>query len=105
MARERRIAVYAGSFDPVTRGHLDLIARGAELFDRLVVAVLVNPEKLPLLSEDERVALISAEVRGRRGVEVRAFQGLVVDLAVEVGARWLVRGIRAGADLDGEMPM
>jgi pantetheine-phosphate adenylyltransferase len=105
MARERRIAVYAGTFDPVTRGHLDLIARGAELFDRLVVAVLVNPEKSPLFSEEERVALIAAEVGGNPLVEVRAFRGLVVDLAGEVGAGWLVRGIRAGADLDGEMPM
>src|SRR5688572_8297234 len=105
MAAEKRIAVYPGSFDPITRGHLDLIRRGARLFDRLVVAVLVNPEKKPLLSEEERVELIARETRGEPRVEVRAFRGLVADLAVEVGARWLLRGVRAAADLEFELPM
>ncbi len=105
MARERRTAVYPGSFDPVTRGHLDLIERGAELFDRLVVAVLVNPEKDPLLTEEERVALIASETSGDRRIEVRSFRGLVVDLAEDVGAGWILRGIRSGDDLAGEVPM
>ena len=103
--RTERIAVYPGSFDPVTRGHLDLIRRGARLYDRLVVAVLVNPEKEPFLPEAERVELISREVRGESRVEVRAFRGLVAHLAAEVGAGWLLRGVRSAADLEFELPM
>ncbi len=100
-----RIAVFPGSFDPVTLGHLDLIARGSELFDKLLVGVLVNPEKKPLLSEEERVALIQKEVPQNRNVEVRSFRGLVVHLAEEVGARWILRGLRSGADLPWELPL
>ena len=103
--KTERIAVYPGSFDPVTRGHLDLIRRGARLYDRLVVAVLVNPEKEPFLPEAERVELISREVRGESRVEVRAFRGLVAHLAAEVGAGWLLRGVRSAADLEFELPM
>src|SRR5574341_1144467 len=95
MAKKMRIANYPGSFDPVTRGHLDIITRGVELFDRLVVGVLVNSEKEPLLDEDERVGLLEAELRGERRVEVRAFRGLVVDLAARVGARWILRGVQS----------
>ena len=105
MARAERIAVFPGSFDPVTRGHLDVIARAAALFDRLVVAVLVNPDKRPLLPEDERVALIAKETAALGNVEVRAFRGLVVHLAEEVGAGWIVRGIRSAADAAFELPM
>ncbi len=105
MTAEKRIAVYPGSFDPLTRGHLDLIRRGARLFDRLVVAVLVNPEKEPFLSEAERVELIAREVRSEPRVEVRAFGGLVAHLAAELGARWLLRGVRSAADLEFELPM
>jgi pantetheine-phosphate adenylyltransferase len=105
MTAEKRIAVYPGSFDPLTRGHLDLIRRGARLFDRLVVAVLVNPEKEPFLTEAERVELIAREVRSEPRVEVRAFGGLVAHLAAEVGARWLLRGVRSASDLEFELPM
>jgi pantetheine-phosphate adenylyltransferase len=105
MTVEKRIAVYPGSFDPLTRGHLDLIRRGAGLFDRLVVAVLVNPEKDPFLPEADRVELIAREVRGENRVEVRAFRGLVAHLAAEVGAGWLLRGVRSAADLEFELPM
>ena len=105
MAGGKRIAVYPGSFDPVTRGHLDIIQRGAGLFDRLVVGVLVNSEKEPLLDEDERVELIAGELRDQRRVEVRAFHGLVVDFAAKLQARWILRGVRSHADLAWELPM
>jgi len=105
LAAEKRIAVYPGSFDPVTRGHLDIIARGLELFDKLVVGVVVNPQKEPLLPEKERVELIVAELEGEPRAEVRAFRGLVVDLAAEAGARWILRGVRSETDLATELPM
>jgi len=101
----KRIAVFPGSFDPVTRGHLDIVERGSELFDGLVVGVLVNPEKSPLLSEEERVALIRREVARNGKVKVVTFRGLLVQLAARVGARWILRGIRSGADLHWELPM
>ena len=105
MAEEKRIAVYPGSFDPVTRGHLDVIERGLRLFDRLVVGVVVNLDKEPLLSEEERVDLLRKELAGEPRAEVRSFRGLVVDLAAEVGARWVLRGVRAEADFSSELPM
>lgn len=105
MAAQKRIGVYPGSFDPVTRGHLDIIARGADLFDRLVVGVLANPEKAPSLSPEERVELIRGEVKDDPRVEVRPFEGLVARLCDEVGARWILRGVRSEADLTTELPM
>ncbi len=110
MARRRssrggKVAVYAGSFDPVTRGHLDIIERAGELFDTLVVAVAVNPAKAGLFTPSERVDLLREELGGRSRVVVRAFEGLVVRLAAQVGARWLVRGIRTEADAAQELPM
>jgi pantetheine-phosphate adenylyltransferase len=105
MARDMRIAVYPGSFDPVTKGHLDIIERGAALFDRLVVAVLKNSEKTPLLGDEERVSLLRAELEGDSRVEVRSFAGLVARLAADVGAGWILRGLRSEADLSYELPM
>jgi pantetheine-phosphate adenylyltransferase len=99
------IALYPGSFDPVTRGHLDLIARAARLFARLHVGVLENPSKAPLFSAAERVALIEAETRGLPNVEVVSFGGLAVDLAAKVGAGWIVRGLRSEADAAHELSM
>ncbi|MGH9360656.1 MAG: pantetheine-phosphate adenylyltransferase [Thermoanaerobaculia bacterium] len=105
MKIEQRAAVYPGSFDPVTRGHLDIIMRGSRLFDKLVVAVLENPEKTPVLAERERVDLIARAVEGNPRVEVRSFRGLVARLAAELGAGWILRGLRSEADLAAEMPM
>ena len=102
---QKRIAVFPGSFDPVTRGHLDVIGRAAEIFDRLVVGVVGNPGKRPLLPAEDRVALIAREVRRLRNVEVRAFEGLAVHLAGEVGAGWIVRGLRSASDAAFELPM
>ncbi len=103
-----RIAVYPGSFDPITTGHLDVIARATAVFDRLVVAVLENPRKAPRLSTATRVAVIRASLdeAGVGGkVEVRAFDGLTVDLCRAVGARFVVRGLRAIADFETEMQL
>ena len=103
-------AVYPGSFDPITNGHLDVIGRAATVFERVVVAVLVNPRKSPVLAEEERLAAIReavAETLGQLGsrVEVASFDGLTVDFAQRVGARFIVRGLRAVSDFESELQM
>jgi pantetheine-phosphate adenylyltransferase len=100
-----RIAIYAGSFDPVTRAHEDLMHRSLEFVDRLVVAVATNSAKTPLFSMDERVALIRATVKDEPDIEVRSFGGLLVDFAREVGASLLIRGLRAVSDFEYEYQM
>jgi pantetheine-phosphate adenylyltransferase len=100
-----RIAVYPGSFDPLTNGHVDIILRGARLFDRIVVAILVNPEKTPLFAIDERVAMARAVFRDEPRVEVDAFDGLLVDYAKRRGAHVIVRGLRAVSDFEYEFQM
>jgi pantetheine-phosphate adenylyltransferase len=99
------IAVYAGSFDPITRGHEDLIQRSCEFVDKLVVAVANNSSKKPLFSPDERVALIRHATADNPRVEVRQFQGLLVNFAREVGASLIIRGLRAVADFEYEFQM
>ena len=98
------IALYAGSFDPITRGHEDLIVRSLEFVDRLIVAVAVNANKAPLFSFEERTAFIKAAVPDQR-VEVRQFTGLLVDFARQVKARLLIRGLRAVSDFEYEYQM
>jgi pantetheine-phosphate adenylyltransferase len=103
-------ALYPGSFDPITFGHLDVIGRATAIFERLVVAVLVNPRKTPLLSLDERMAAIrdaiAEELADRRErVEVASFEGLTVDYARRAGATFIVRGLRAVSDFDIELQM
>lgn len=108
---EPRAAVYPGSFDPITVGHLDVIERAAGLFERLVVGVLVNPRKAPLLPIDERLEVIRASIgeairpdlAGR--VEAVAFDGLTVDFCRAQGARFVVRGLRAVSDFDAELQL
>ena len=99
-----RIAVYPGSFDPITRGHEDLIHRSLAFVDRVVVAVAVNVAKQPLFALEERVALIRQCVRDPH-VEVRSFDGLLVDFARSVGASVIVRGLRAVSDFEYEFQM
>ena len=99
-----RLAVYPGSFDPVTRGHEDLIRRSLAFADRVVVAVAVNVSKQPLFTLEERVSLLREAVRFP-GVEVRSFDGLLVDFAREVGASIIVRGLRAVSDFEYEFQM
>jgi pantetheine-phosphate adenylyltransferase len=100
-----RIAIYAGSFDPITRGHEDLIVRSLEFVDRLIVAVATNAAKTPLFSVDERVELIRAAVAGEQRVEVKSFEGLLVDFARREGANLLIRGLRAVSDFEYEYQM
>ncbi|HLX73648.1 MAG TPA: pantetheine-phosphate adenylyltransferase [Terriglobales bacterium] len=99
------IAIYPGSFDPLTNGHLDLIERGAKIFDELIVAILRNPEKEPLFSLDERTEMIRAMTRERDNVRVDSFDGLMVDYALQVGATAVLRGIRAISDYEYELQM
>ena len=102
-------AVYPGSFDPITNGHLDVIARTAAVFDRVVVAVLANPRKQPLLPADERVAIIRESLTASKlaiaadRVTVQSFDGLTVDLCHRLGAGFIVRGLRAISDFETEM--
>lgn len=102
-----RTAVYPGSFDPLTNGHLDIIDRARGLCDRLLLAVLVNDEKRPLFTVEERLAMIRKNVRAKRGavIEVRQFSGLLVDFAVDVSARIIIRGLRAVSDFEYEFQM
>jgi pantetheine-phosphate adenylyltransferase len=100
-----RIALYPGSFDPVTRGHEDLIQRSLALADRVIVAVAVNGAKSPLFSVAERTALLRQTLNGEPRVEVRSFEGLLADFARQVGAVMVVRGLRAVSDFEYEFQM
>ena len=98
-------AVYPGSFDPVTKGHLDIIERAASLVDELVVAVLKNNAKTPLFSEEERVKMIKDVTAHIPNVRVESFSGLSVDFAKQCGAKFIVRGLRAVSDFEYELQM
>ncbi len=98
-------ALYPGSFDPVTLGHMDVATRAAALFDKVVIAVYATPSKSLLFSTDERVALFNEAVREWPNVEVRRFEGLVVRFAQEIGAAVIVRGLRSGSDFEYEYEM
>lgn len=103
MPQQTSLAVYAGSFDPVTNGHTDLIDRAAALFSKLIVAVGVHPTRRPLFSADERMALLREVTKGHDNVEVRSFDGLLIDFCRQVGARVIVRGLRAATDFEYEL--
>ena len=98
-------AIYPGSFDPVTNGHLDLIARGATIFDRLIVAVARNLDKDPLFAVRERIEMLEAVTFDWKNVEADVFDGLLMDYARERGARVILRGIRAVSDYEYELQM
>jgi pantetheine-phosphate adenylyltransferase len=99
------VAIYPGSFDPITNGHLDLIARGSRLVGRLIVAVLRNADKRPLFSVEERMEMLSEVVKPYSNVEVGSFGGLLVDYAAAQGANMILRGIRAISDYEHELQM
>jgi pantetheine-phosphate adenylyltransferase len=98
-------AIYPGSFDPVTNGHLDLIARGAKIVDHLVVAILLNSSKSPLFSVEERVEMLTEGVAGLSNVSIATFDGLLVDFVREQQAQAVLRGIRAISDYEYELQM
>jgi pantetheine-phosphate adenylyltransferase len=100
-----RIAVYPGSFDPLTNGHVDIIRRGARMFDRIIVAILLNADKSPLFTADERARLIRDVFRDLPSVEADTFEGLLVDYMRQKQASVIVRGLRAVSDFEYEMQM
>jgi pantetheine-phosphate adenylyltransferase len=98
-------AVYPGSFDPVTNGHIDLIQRSAALFDKVVVAILRNAEKAPLFTIEERAEMLEEAVRDLKNVSITSFAGLLIDFVEQLGASVIVRGIRAVSDYEYELQM
>jgi len=98
-------AVYPGSFDPFTNGHLDIIKRSSKIFDKLIIAVGDNPAKQPLFSKDERLKMIKETIRNLKNVEVDLFDGLLVDYARKRGAQVVIRGIRTVSDFEYEYQM
>ena len=100
-----KIAVYPGSFDPITNGHLDIIKRGAKVFDKIIVAVLVNVDKKYLFENDERVELIKKVTRDIENVEVRSFNGLLVNFLKEYNTNIILKGLRTTFDFEYELQM
>jgi pantetheine-phosphate adenylyltransferase len=98
-------AVYPGSFDPVTNGHIDLIQRSSTLFDHVIVAILRNTEKVPLFSVEERAEMLEEAIRGLKNVSVTSFAGLLVDHVEQASASVIIRGIRAVSDYEYELQM
>ncbi|NJM46077.1 MAG: pantetheine-phosphate adenylyltransferase [Alkalinema sp. RU_4_3] len=99
------LAIYPGSFDPITLGHLDVITRGSRLFDRIIVAVARNPNKTPLFSVEERLAQISQAIGHLPNAQADSFEGLTVTYAKEIKAQVLIRGLRAISDFELELQM
>jgi len=99
------LAVFPGSFDPLTNGHVDIIERGKHLFEKIIVAILVNAEKSPLFSTEERVEIVRETFRGQPNVEVDTFDGLLVDYVERRNAHVIVRGLRALSDFETEFQM
>ncbi len=105
---DKRLAVYAGSFDPITNGHLDLLDRGLKIFDKIIVAVAENPAKMPLLTLEERLGLIRASLTNHpepQRIQVDSFKGLLVDYIQQTGAVAILRGLRAVSDFEYEFQM
>jgi len=103
--KRKSLAVFPGTFDPLTNGHTDIIARGLSVFQEVIVAVLVNPEKTPLFTVNERVRLIRTFYQGEPRVRVDTFSGLLVDYAMKVRASVIIRGLRAISDFEFEFQM
>ena len=100
-----RVAIYPGTFDPMTNGHMSIIKRGLEIFDRLIIAILYNPNKKPLFSIEERISLIKEVLKDTPNVEVDTFDGLLVDYALLKKSNVILRGLRALSDFEYEFQM
>jgi len=101
----QKIAIYPGTFDPLTNGHLSIINRALKLFDKLIVAILINPQKAPLFSLDERIAMLEEILKDKPNVEIDTFNGLLVDYAVKKNSNVIVRGLRALSDFEYEFQL
>lgn len=101
----QRIAIYPGSFDPVTKGHLDIIERGLKVFDNIIVTILCNPTKKTLFTVEERIEMLKTSLKDFSNVEVDAFNGLLVDYVTKRGATGILRGMRAVSDFEYEFQM
>lgn len=99
------IAIYPGSFDPITYGHIDVLSRASKLFDKIIIAILINPSKKPFLPIDDKIKLIEDSVQRFKNVEVDSFTGLTVEYAKLKNANALIRGLRAVSDFEYEMQM
>lgn len=104
-ALDSKHAVYVGSFDPVTLGHVDIIHRGASIFGKLTVGIGINPDKTPLFTPDERLALIQEVFSDHQNIEVKTFRGLTVRFVQECGAKVMLRGMRTLTDIETEFTM
>ena len=102
---DHKIAIYPGTFDPITLGHIDLIERSSELFNKVIVTIAVNPSKKPLFDVDERMEMIEDAIAPFDNVTVAKFDGLIVDFAKDVGAKVIIRGLRAITDFEYEFQM
>ena len=99
------IAIYPGSFDPITKGHIDVLKKAAKIFDKVIIAVSINPAKTGMFSIDERLEMIKQSIQDIEGVEVDYFEGLTAKYAKEKGAKAIIRGLRAVSDFEYEMQM
>lgn len=104
-ASMKRIAVYPGTFDPVTNGHLDLVQRSLRIFDEVIVAIAANPKKKPVFSLEERIAMFKEVTTGYRNLTIEGFDGLLIDYVKKKNAAGIVRGLRAVSDFEYEMQM
>ncbi len=100
-----KVVIYPGTFDPITNGHISIISRALKIFDRLVIAILNNPQKLPLFSMEERIQMIREVLRDQRHVEVDSFNGLLVDYVIQKKTNVVIRGLRALSDFEYEFQM
>ncbi len=101
----KKIAIYPGFFDPITNGHLSIITRGLEIFDKVIISILNNPQKAPLFSIDERISMIKQAVQDNPNIEVDTFGGLLVDYVIQKKANIILRGLRALSDFEYEFQM
>ena len=100
-----KIAIYPGTFDPITNGHLSILTRALKIFDKLIIAILNNPQKAPLFSLDERISLIKQVLKDKPNIEIDSFDGLLVDYVVQKGSNVIIRGLRALSDFEYEFQL